>query len=743
MLDGSVSLQFDQYQVATSSSPPKFNSRDEEIQSDEEELTSHIIAVLVEEERGPELLVKRIHSLAQLPVRRTPGAAGYDISITHAQDIPALGRSLLQTGICIQIPQNTYARVAPGSSAAMRGIIIMGGVIDSDYRGEVKVMAYNTTNDDIFLNKQECIAQLIIEQITSPMVREVELLGSTERGAFGFGSTTKNTASGLVFGFGNQTPQEPQVCSSNKANPFCQGCHYCCSDEEHAAGYDDYVTTYPEIQAQKGKEVDQPVKRVSGYQPLSEEQLLALQKKARQYAIEQHRYYEEEAYLNLVDAPPSMERSLAITRRRGTNRVSDVAIRSKDDRSTRDDLATVGGKGGVDYVFLIAALGIPKLLQSLGQTFFSSKPSMRDFAGDIWSFVDIGEEWYDTFDGLLSSRSNDFRQMVGSPKELESWVSVDIKFDEGISACLEYLEAIPWSEYEEDKVISILGKLHIQQLREPIREIFQRVSVQPSTFANADPIFLGILDGVLQSKDKKARRDIKTLISGLLKEDVNQSNIQYNKLDVSKDSLYYLCQKCLDHLMQLFSEAANIENVADRASLMGEVAREADNVQWLVDILINKRIADEFVALWADQSELSTCHSKIPCMYRFEISRITAQLCVAIGRGHILVSKDAKISLLRTWLEALYDDFGWMKRACRDFDKKMVEDGLCATILTLPMVEQQSILLRWFDCFLNNGDNCPNMQRAFVVWWRRAFVRQYQGDQASSQLQNVVSDDHT
>ncbi|XP_074578732.1 BTB/POZ domain-containing protein At5g60050-like [Curcuma longa] len=322
-------------------------------------------------------------------------------------------------------------------------------------------------------------------------------------------------------------------------------------------------------------------------------------------------------------------------------------------------------------------------------------------------------------------------------------VSVDIKFDEGISACLEYLEAIPWSEYEEEKVISILGKLHIQQLREPIREIFQRVSVQPSAFANADSIFLGILDGVLQSKDKKARRDIKTLISGLLKEDVNQSNIQYNKLDVSKDSLYYLCQKCLDHLMQLFSEAANIENVADRASLMGEVAREADNVQWLVDILINKRIADEFVALWADQGELSTCHSKIPCMYRFEISRITAQLCVAIGRGHILVSKDAKISLLRTWLEALYDDFGWMKRACRDFDKKMVEDGICATVLTLPMAEQQSILLRWFDCFLNNGDNCPNMQRAFVVWWRRAFVRQYQGDQANLQLQNVVYDDHT
>ncbi|KAG6484114.1 hypothetical protein ZIOFF_060908 [Zingiber officinale] len=218
MLDGSVSLQFDQYQAATSSSLPKFNSKDEEIQSDEEELTSHTIAVLVEEERGSELLVKRIHLLAQLPIRRTSGSAGYDISITDAQNIPALGRSLLQT---------------------------------------------------------ECIAQLILEQISAPEVREVELLSSTKRGAFGFGSTNQAT----------------QVCSSTKANPFCQGCQNCCSDEEFhtkpgfLADFEEYITTRTKGKTQKGKEVIQdeaPVKRVSGYQPLSEEQMLAFQQKARQ-----------------------------------------------------------------------------------------------------------------------------------------------------------------------------------------------------------------------------------------------------------------------------------------------------------------------------------------------------------------------------------------------------------------------------------------------------------------------------
>ncbi|KAG6532258.1 hypothetical protein ZIOFF_006098 [Zingiber officinale] len=229
MLDGSVSLQFDNYQAASSAAPPKFNSRDEEVQSDEEEINSHTIAVLIEERRPEEeLLVKRISSLAKLPIKRTPGAAGYDISITHTQDIPARDRSLLSTGICIQIPQNTYARIAPRSSATLQGNIIMGGVIDSDYRSEVKIMAFNTTNDDIFLEKQECIAQLILEQISTPSVREVEVLSSTSRGMLGFGSTTIR-----------------QVCSSTKANPKCNGCHYCYSDEEYAAEYEEYVAARP------------------------------------------------------------------------------------------------------------------------------------------------------------------------------------------------------------------------------------------------------------------------------------------------------------------------------------------------------------------------------------------------------------------------------------------------------------------------------------------------------------------
>ncbi|XVE59160.1 hypothetical protein DITRI_Ditri05aG0023200 [Diplodiscus trichospermus] len=312
-------------------------------------------------------------------------------------------------------------------------------------------------------------------------------------------------------------------------------------------------------------------------------------------------------------------------------------------------------------------------------------------------------------------------------------VSAAIKFDAGISSCLEYLEAVPWSEDEEEKIISHLSQL---ELHSSMMDILQRVSSEPSTSARADDIFLKLLTGVLQAKDDKARREMKTLISRLLREDSFDDD---NRLDVSKDTLYHLCHRCLSSLVLCLSEATCMDSSRrDRGVLMAEIAREADNLQWIVDILIDKRMADDFVKLWADQRELAELHSKIPTMYRHEISRITAQLCIAIGRGNILVPKDSRFSLLSTWLEALYEDFGWMRRASRSVDKKLVEDGLSQTILTLSLRQQQVILLGWFDRFLNKGDDCPNIQRAFEVWWRRAFIRRYADLQDGSQLQITV-----
>ncbi|KAG6508480.1 hypothetical protein ZIOFF_033854 [Zingiber officinale] len=166
LLDGRVSIHFDSYQAAITANPPHYNQRDEENFSDEQEVQHQIIDVLLQD---PDVLqVRRISSTALLPQRKTEGSAGYDLTINREQFVPKRDKSLLTTGICIQIPKGTYARIAPRSSAALRGLIIMGGVIDEDYRGEVKIIAYNITNKHVYLQKHECIAQIILEKITTP-----------------------------------------------------------------------------------------------------------------------------------------------------------------------------------------------------------------------------------------------------------------------------------------------------------------------------------------------------------------------------------------------------------------------------------------------------------------------------------------------------------------------------------------------------------------------------------------------
>ncbi|KAG6508127.1 hypothetical protein ZIOFF_033489 [Zingiber officinale] len=191
LLDGSISLQFDTYQPATTSSPIQYNSKDEEILSDEEEITNHTVAVLVEDTiKTEELLVQKITPTTLLPKRKSHGAAGYDIVVDQEYNLRAQKQISLTTGICIQVPKGTYARIASRSSYALQGVIIMGGFIDADYRGEVKILAYNSSNDDIYLKKQTFIAQLILERISTPLVREVALLQNTQRGDQGFGSTT-------------------------------------------------------------------------------------------------------------------------------------------------------------------------------------------------------------------------------------------------------------------------------------------------------------------------------------------------------------------------------------------------------------------------------------------------------------------------------------------------------------------------------------------------------------------------
>lgn len=127
---------------------------------------------------------------ATIPTRGSEKSAGLDLHSAEDCTIEPRERKLVSTGIAVALPSNSYGRVAPRSGLAVKhGIDVLAGVVDEDYRGEVKVALINLGTEPFVVSKGDRIAQLVIESISRPVVEVVESLEETARGAGGFGST--------------------------------------------------------------------------------------------------------------------------------------------------------------------------------------------------------------------------------------------------------------------------------------------------------------------------------------------------------------------------------------------------------------------------------------------------------------------------------------------------------------------------------------------------------------------------
>jgi len=134
--------------------------------------------------------VKKLSAEARVPMKGTASAAGHDLYANEGTKVPARGEVIVGTGIAIGSPHNTYGRIAPRSSLAVKHrLTTNAGVIDSDYRGEVKVVLANLGDQPYRVEKGDGIAQLIIEKIDNRELQEVTQLDDTEKGDQGFGSS--------------------------------------------------------------------------------------------------------------------------------------------------------------------------------------------------------------------------------------------------------------------------------------------------------------------------------------------------------------------------------------------------------------------------------------------------------------------------------------------------------------------------------------------------------------------------
>ena len=135
------------------------------------------------------LYVRRITETARLPTRATEVAAGLDLYADEDKTIPEYCRDWVKTGIAVALDPYHVGQIWPRSGLAGKGLDTSAGIVDPDYRGEVKVLLCNGTPHRQTVHRGDRIAQLVIVLVVRPNLIEVDALAETMRGAAGFGST--------------------------------------------------------------------------------------------------------------------------------------------------------------------------------------------------------------------------------------------------------------------------------------------------------------------------------------------------------------------------------------------------------------------------------------------------------------------------------------------------------------------------------------------------------------------------
>jgi dUTP pyrophosphatase len=146
-----------------------------------------------------QIQIKRVSPRARelsLPAYMTEGSAGMDLAADLANDLilPPLARALIPTGIAVALPLGFEAQIRPRSGLALRdGVTLINspGTIDSDYRGEIQLIAINLGHEPVVIRHGQRVAQMVVQRVCRVQWQEVEELPNTARQEGGFGHTDK------------------------------------------------------------------------------------------------------------------------------------------------------------------------------------------------------------------------------------------------------------------------------------------------------------------------------------------------------------------------------------------------------------------------------------------------------------------------------------------------------------------------------------------------------------------------
>ncbi|XP_031501875.1 BTB/POZ domain-containing protein At3g50780-like [Nymphaea colorata] len=389
---------------------------------------------------------------------------------------------------------------------------------------------------------------------------------------------------------------------------------------------------------------------------------------------------------------------------------------------SRDLQLTLSGKQG-----LTVRLRVHKQVLIAKSSFFRTRLSGRFSSPALVEIRGCGDvEMYLETIGLMYSK--DLKRALLKHHSLQRVlrilkVSNSIGFHPGVYACLVYMEAVPWvGEEEEQQVVAAVRRIRPD---DPEVEALQAGVLRrlgfPPPFPQPPPDqpISQIIQLLERATHDRARTQTQSLLSRLLL--LKPASSDTADPTAITEALHVTYHACMHALLVLFVRASDAGDAVGPIPALA--ARQAEHLLWVVGVLAGRRAAGDVVAAWSEFGELAGLQARVSSAVRRSAGRVTARLCVAIGKGEAFASSATRCALARTWLGWLMEDSRWVVAAWCGEERAEVEEGVCRTVLTLPVEEQGRVLMEWAAMFCRVGrDGCLDLRAAFEIWWKRAFT---------------------
>ncbi|KAK7312346.1 hypothetical protein VNO77_36134 [Canavalia gladiata] len=320
--------------------------------------------------------------------------------------------------------------------------------------------------------------------------------------------------------------------------------------------------------------------------------------------------------------------------------------------------------------------------------------------------------------------TNDFAAIIDSTVTALDLlpVALELLFEECVRWCVDFLEAVPWTEEEEKRVVSLIPFLS----EEESKELIARVS--PVGEDSCEAMLQGLVSSAMNNYQNTAF--VKAFVAKILRDLSSRETAKRVLENAFKKSLKTVKESLEDYSSPVFRGDHNETEAIQRLNLH-KASTNGKHLLWLVERMIELRVADVAVKEWSEQAPFTADLQRafrddawrniVPGLPAV-ILRCTCKLANAVSSGTILASRQVRRKLVEDWLPVLVvckDNVSPISPSNKSLYLEL-EETFLRIISTLPMLDAQELLQRCLSFSTRNVEDCPHLVTAFNTWFRRA-----------------------